>query len=344
MNKINVEDKIDLTAIVKSLWNERKLYIIPLSVAMIAGAIIALSIPNTYKSQVILAPELSNNSTTDKISGLASMVGLNLGNFNTSVDAFYPTIYPDVIKSTPFVLDLFSINVTSHDGKLKDITLYDYITKHQRSSLLSYPLSWFKSSAKDDKKQATNTKNSVVKLTKLQDKVKKAINGMVSCQVDKRTDIITISVTTQDPLISAILADTVTHRLQQYIVKYRTKKAKNDLDYAILLQQEAKRQFDDIQQQYTSFVDRHLDMAFETTRQKAKDLENGMNFKYQMYTQVSQQVQLAKAKVQERTPSFSEIEPAVVPIKKDGPARTLIVLGFMLIAAIGTSIRILAKK
>ena len=151
MNKINVEDKIDLTAIVKSLWNERKLYIIPLSVAMIAGAIIALSIPNTYKSQVILAPELSNNSTTDKISGLASMVGLNLGNFNTSVDAFYPTIYPDVIKSTPFVLDLFSINVTSHDGKLKDITLYDYITKHQRSSLLSYPLSWFKSSAKDDK-------------------------------------------------------------------------------------------------------------------------------------------------------------------------------------------------
>lgn len=167
---------------------------------------------------------------------------------------------------------------------------------------------------------------------------------MVSCQVDKRTDIITISVTTQDPLISAILADTVTHRLQQYIVKYRTKKAKNDLDYAILLQQEAKRQFDDIQQQYTSFVDRHLDMAFETTRQKAKDLENDMNFKYQMYTQVSQQVQLAKAKVQERTPSFSEIEPAVVPIKKDGPARTLIVLGFMLIAAIGTSIWILAKK
>jgi uncharacterized protein involved in exopolysaccharide biosynthesis len=53
---------------------------------------------------------------------------------------------------------------------------------------------------------------------------------------------------------------------------------------------------------------------------------------------------LAKAKVQERTPVFTVIEPAVVPTRKNAPARTLIVLGFIFIAFIGTSVWILVKR
>jgi len=55
-------------------------------------------------------------------------------------------------------------------------------------------------------------------------------------------------------------------------------------------------------------------------------------------------VQIARAKVQERTPAFTVIEPAVVPVQKNGPARTIIVLGFMFVAFIGTSLWALAKK
>ena len=344
MKAIEVDDKIDITAIFKTLWKNRKWYAITLVSAGMLGAVIALSIPNTYKSKIILAPELGNNSFTDKFSGLASMVGLNLGNVNASVDAFYPMIYPNVLESTPFVAGLFDVKVTLQKGDLKNITLYDYLTKHQKSSIFLSVPSLFKSSKLGGKHTPVTDTQGVLKLSKQQQNVKNAINGMLSCNVDKRTDIITISVVSQDPLVSATLVDTVAHRLQQYIIKYRTSKASSDLDYALTLQKEAKQQFEDAQQLYTSYADRHLDAVFETPRQRAKELENDMSLKYQIYTQITQQVQIARAKVQERTPAFTVIEPAVVPVQKNGPARTIIVLGFMFVAFIGTSLWALAKK
>ena len=220
------------------------------------------------------------------------------------------------------------------------MTYRDYITKHLKSSFLSSFLSLFhRNSSAEEVAVSRKEKNAneVIRLSKKQADIKRAINGMVTCRVDKRTDIITLSVVSQDPLVSAIIVDTVAHRLQQYIIKYRTSKAKSDLDYTLEIQKEA-------QQQYASFADKHIDIAFETPRQRLKELENEMNLKYQTYSQITQQVQLAKAKVQERTPAFTVIEPAVVPTKKNGPARTLIVLGFLLVAVIGTSVWILAKK
>jgi len=60
-----------------------------------------------------------------------------------------------------------------------------------------------------------------------------------------------------------------------------------------------------------------------------------------------QQMQMARAKVQEHTPAFTQIQPATVPLKKDGPKRMTIVLAFMFFAFVLTSIHVLiqdAKK
>ncbi len=346
MKTLEVEDKIDLTKIVKALWQHKRQYLISCAIAMVIGAIFALSIPNTYKSQIVLAPEMSNNSLSDKFSGLAAMAGLNLGSINSSVDAVYPMIYPNVIESTPFVLELFDVKIPTKDAQGKKITFYEYLEKHQKASLLSLFLSLFHRSPSEDA-TAVNSKTGdreVIHLTEKQMAIKKAVNKMVTCHVDKRTDIITLSVVSQDPIVSAILVDTVACRLQQYIIKYRTSKAESDLNYSLKIQQEEKTRFEEAQQQYTSFADKHIDVVFETPRQRLKTLENDMNLKYQTYSQVTQQVQLAKAKVQERTPVFTVIEPAVVPTRKNAPARTLIVLGFIFIAFIGTSVWILVKR
>jgi uncharacterized protein involved in exopolysaccharide biosynthesis len=60
-----------------------------------------------------------------------------------------------------------------------------------------------------------------------------------------------------------------------------------------------------------------------------------MQLKYHIYQQVVEQLQLAKAKVQERTPAFTIIESASVPIKHSSRPKvfTLAIwmfLGFML--------------
>lgn len=65
------------------------------------------------------------------------------------------------------------------------------------------------------------------------------LKGMISCSVDQETNIITIKVTAQDPLISAVLVDSVSNRLQAFITDYRTSKAKHDLAYTKKLYVEA---------------------------------------------------------------------------------------------------------
>ena len=68
---------------------------------------------------------------------------------------------------------------------------------------------------------------------------------------------------------------------------------------------------------------------------KEEDLENDMQLKYNIYQQVVEQLQLANAKVQERTPAFTVIQSATVPLKHSSRSKlatlvTWMFLGFML--------------
>ena len=64
-------------------------------------------------------------------------------------------------------------------------------------------------------------------------------------------------------------------------------------------------------------------------------LENELSIAVNAYTQLSQQVQMAKAKVQERTPSFTVITNATVPQKPSRPKRLITVVAFFIMGALG---------
>ena len=72
----------------------------------------------------------------------------------------------------------------------------------------------------------------------------------------------------------------------------------------------------------------------ESYRAKQTDLENDMQLKYNTYTTLMTQYQMAKAKVQERTPAFTLVQGAAVPIKPAGPKRMLFVAGMCVLALV----------
>jgi uncharacterized protein involved in exopolysaccharide biosynthesis len=76
---------------------------------------------------------------------------------------------------------------------------------------------------------------------------------------------------------------------------------------------------------------------------KLEDMENDMQLKYNTYTTVQTQLQLAKAKVQEQTPAFTIIKGAEVPIKPAGPKRMLFLLAMMIVSTLVISGWILIK-
>ena len=62
-------------------------------------------------------------------------------------------------------------------------------------------------------------------------------------------------------------------------------------------------------------------MILERYTQEGERLENEMELAYTIYSQAFQQLQLARAKVQERTPVFVTVQPAVVARKASSPKR-----------------------
>ena len=159
-----------------------------------------------------------------------------------------------------------------------------------------------------------------------------------------KTMVITINVTDQDPLICAVMADSVQQRLQNFITDYRTKKARVDLEYMRKLYGEAKARYTKARQLYASYSDANQDIVLESVRSKLTDLENEMQLQFNNYNNIVQQLQMAEAKVQEDTPAFTTLQSATVPVKKAGPSRAKMVLIFLFLAFLGTTVYILHKE
>ena len=278
---------------------------------------------------------------------LAAMAGINLGS-SSGQDALSPDLYPDIVSSTPFLTGLFDVNVTTQDGRVKT-SLYEYMKEHQRSpwwgSVLSAPmkaLGWGMSLFRETEKDApAGSKVDSFKLTPKQAGIVNALSSRISVSVDKKTGVTTLSVQMQDPVISAALTDTVMHRLQDYITDYRTNKARHDLAFTEKLYKEAKENYYTAQQRYARHVDGNLDVILQSYRSEQERLQNEMTLAYGVYNQLAQQLQMAKAKVQEITPVYTVVQPAVVPLRPIKPNKMTILFSFVFLAVAGSSMWIL---
>ena len=152
-----------------------------------------------------------------------------------------------------------------------------------------------------------------------------------------------MAITAQDPLICKTVADSLTTRLQNFITDYRTSKARVDVEYYKKLTAEAKQEYERARQRYGSYADANMDIVLESYRAKRDDLENEMQLKFNAYSTMNTQLQAAMAKVQERTPAFTVVKGAAVPVKPAGPKRMIFVAGMLFLAFIGTIVYILKE-
>lgn len=333
------EQEIDLIELAQKVWASRKLIFKTCGIAALVGIVVAFSIPKEYSTSVTLAPESGGKSGGGSMGALAAMAGINLGS-SSGEDALSPDLYPDIVSSTPFLIELFDVKVKDQKGKI-DTTLYAYLKDNQRSpwwsAIISAPfkaLGWTLSLFRD-KPEGEEKKLDPFQLSLEESGIAMALSKRISIAADKKTGVTTLSVTMQDPLISAALTDTVMHCLQNYITDYRTNKARHDLAFTEKLYEEAKANYTEAQKKYATFVDANQNIILLSYRAEQERLQNEMNLAYQVYTQVSQQLQMSKAKVQEITPVYTVVQPATVPLRPAKPNKVMILIGFVFLAGVG---------
>lgn len=333
----NDELEIDWMEILRKIIAIRKTLYKAAGVGVVLGIIIALSIPKQYTVTVTLSPEMGGDA---KGGGLASLASSFLGGgASSSPDALNATLAPDIVASTPFILELFNTRVQTLDGKL-DTTLVAYLDEQKQpwwgyiKAVPGLAIGAIKSLFAEE--TDTISVLNPFQLTEEEASKVEGIKQALTAEVDKKTAMTTLTVTMQDPKVTAIVADSVVAKLQQYIIDYRIKKAKEDCTYLEELYKERQQEYYDAQSKYAHYFDSNRNIALQSVRAEQERLQNDMSLAYQVYSQVAQQLQVARAKIQEEKPVFAVVEPATVPLQPSGTSRKVILIGIVFLAVCGT--------
>lgn len=340
------KQEVDVIDVLRKLWCGRLFLIRWGVVGIVVGLVIAFSIPKEYTTVVKLAPELNNGQSALRgLSAMASMAGVELGD-GASADAVSPELYPEIVQSVPFMTELFDVVVTDCSGNTV-LSVADYVEDALREPWWSWLMKWPKQAvgwcvglfAKEQaaRECTDGTKVDPFFLTDTQNRVVQQLQDRVRVSVDTKTQVVSLSVTMQDPLVSATLTDTVVRNLQDYVTQYRTNKARHDLEFTQQLYDEARQSYYASQQRYARYMDRNQGVVRRTSRTEQERLSNEAALAFELYNQMAQQLQLARAKVQEMTPVYVVLQPATVPLRASKPSKILILIGCVMLAGVSAS-------
>lgn len=333
------EKQIDLTAIFKSVINSRKKVFRWAIAGLIIGIVIALSIPKQYTSTIKIAPEGESKNLGATAGALASMMGVAS---STSSDGINEKVYPEIIKSTPFLLEFAPIEV-DFDGR--KMPLSDYILEYTKrpwwSYVIGFPsqaIGWIKSIGSTESEM-----QSIANSPAIQYGFAGMLGNGLKVETDSKIGIITITSTFQDSKITKTISDSLIVKLQRYMSNYRTAKTRNTLESTTQLLDEAKSRYYVADEEYARALDRNQNLISKRAEVAIERLQNERDLAYQVYLQLAQQVESLNIKLQEEIPVATIIEPATTPISPSAPSVMLIIVLWTFLCAFISAISIVIK-
>lgn len=341
---------IDVIALLRKVYSEKKLIFKYSIIATFFGVIFALLQPNVYTSSTTFIPQLSsdvNKPQGSSLSGLASLAGINLVGIEGSSE-FPPTLYPQVIESVPFRLDILSSLIRTND---KILTLREYLIDEDSNSfnllgtvkkytigLPSLILRFFKSNQKNDYNSSL-----IYNITDEDEGLFEKLSSLFSLAINDKEGFITMSFTDQDKKVAAQVVKNAQTLLQDKIIEFKVKSSKELLDFTSNQYNENKKAFEKLQDDRAIFVDNNINISSSLFKNKLSRIESELSIAQNVVQQLASQVEQAKLQVNKDTPVFTTIKPVTVPYKKSAPKRSLIVVFSLMIGFVFSCIYVLLK-
>ena len=332
----NRDEVIDLTTLLVKLWKKRKFIITVSLCGAVFGLMVAFSLPKIYEAKVTFAPE-TEQKLGSGVSSIASMMGVSLDN---SIDAISVDMFPDVIASTPFVYELFDLEVETQDGSVKT-TLLDYMVNHQKRAWWSHVfgapgkfVKWLKDLGSKDDGNAEDVEKELV-MTNLPDKARRVVryfDSNLTIKLDKKTGKTELSLRMQDPLVVATVLDEVVENLKIYMSDYRPSKDRQDVENLMKICEERKADYYAAQKAYADFADANKNLVKLNAQAEQLKLQQEMQLAYQVYSQIATQLEGARIKEQQAKPVFVILEPVSIPLYKVAPSKAKLLLLFTFLA------------
>ncbi|SNS55665.1 G-rich domain on putative tyrosine kinase [Ekhidna lutea] len=296
-------------------------------ISTLLGLIIALTTPDEFTSNTILLPETSSGTEFSSIKGLAGLAGINLA--EDSDGGINPEIYPQILNSTPFTTSLLK-QVFYFQDLGDSITLYDFFTEHQKTSLFSkiiqLPMSVLKAIKGESEQLIIHAESDFVSLNKSQIEAIEELKSRIMMSVDINTGLITISCKMQDPLVVAEVTKFTLNYVSEYVKSYYTQKELVNLDFIRERHAEARKEFEAAQVALASFRDSNRLFGRESARVEEQRLQAEFDIKYNVYNNLTQQLEESKIAVQKKNPVYTILEPIKIPLEAAEPQRLVILI------------------
>ena len=330
-NQHTSEDEIDLIELLKKLYLEKKFILKTSILAALFGVVYALLQPNEFTSSTTFMPQLSSEVKAggSSLSGLASLAGINLGGIEGSSE-FPPSLYPQVVESIDFKLDLLASTVKVNN---ENISVREYFISTKSFSLLGivkkYTIGLPSLILGSFNNEEITSQNSLIyKINEEDHKLFEELQKVFSLEINDKEGFITISFTDKNINVPAQIAQTAQILLQEKIIEFKVRSSKEMLDFSLKQYGEKQNSYEKLQDERAVFVDKNINISSSLFQNKLDRIESEVNISESIVQQLASQVEQAKLQVNKDTPVFTTIQPVTIPFERSTPIRSLIVIVF----------------
>jgi len=351
MNHQNVnpetEDQIDIVALLAKIWAARKFILIIVGVFSILGVVIALATPNQYTASSMFTPNSTKSSSgTGGLKGLASLAGINLGSMDQGSNEVSPMLYDKIMQSATFKKKLLMAPLQNVGEATNLKTYFELNTSFSilgtvKEYTIGLPSKLF-GAKESDQQQSEITGIELV--TEEDFGYFKAIDGLLTININDKDGYIEISAKSKSPQIAAQLTKNGIALLQAEIIKIKTKSSLELLAYLEEQYAEKKEDLTKAQNNLSSFKDSNFSIARNSFSNTQTRLETELQTATAVFQNIVTQLEQVKLQVAKDTPVFSIVKPVVLPNEKSDPKRSLIVVIWLFLGLVLSVGFVLAKE
>lgn len=267
------------------------------------GVVIYLIIPIKYTSSVTFSLSQSSQNTVDQsISNIASLAGFD---FNENNEYINPAFYPKILEDINIKRKILNIKLDSN------LIYGDYVLNNKLIEIDQY----FTNNDEISEKEFYQFKQ---------------IDDMLSIEVDDNLGLIKITTEMSIGKYSYIVTKNVYEILQTKIINLSAESSNNILNFITENYNQKKKEFYQIQDELSSFEDKNQTISSSKFDDEKFRIENEFNLKFNIFNELSKQVELTKIEINKNTPIFMILTNPYIPYKKSSPSFIIVVALFSL--------------
>ena len=289
-NQSENKNSIDYLEIISLLWKKRKIIILSTLISGVVFALLSFLITPTYLSTASILPEMDKGKL-GPLGDLASLAGINIGG-----EVIMVKLYPDIIQSEAVLKPVIEKKYKSRFFN-KPVNLYEYF----------------------DIEEETPRRTLEVTLKKLRKELDISLSA--------KTGLLTYSLETRDPEVTAEILNTITQELNNFLLTKRTTNAGEQKKWIEKRLKEVEEDLRKAENNLKEFRERNRRVSDSPQLLLEQErLVREVGIQTSIFTTLKQQYEVARIEEIKNVPIINVLDEAKPAAKKNNPKRRVFAL------------------